>query len=141
MDDTSKLRSLGSGSTEYRYNEPSIDILETFPNRTPDRDYTVELTFSEFTSLCPKTGQPDFATIIIRYVPDLHCVESKSLKLYFFSFRNYGSFMESIVNKIRDDLIFICQPRFLEVVGAFAPRGGIEIQVKSIYGEKPVILG
>ncbi len=133
QDQHSELRTLGSRKTEYKYNEPSTEILETFPNRTPDRDYEVELIFPEFTSLCPKTGQPDFATITIRYTPNLSCIESKSLKLYLFAFRNYRSFMETITNKIRDDLVEVCSPRSLEVISNFNPRGGIAINVTSIF--------
>lgn len=137
MDKTDHLKSLGS-DTKYQYDTPSVGILETFPNRTPDRDYTVELVFPEFTSLCPKTGQPDFATITIRYVPDQLCVESKSLKLYFFAFRSFGAFMESIVNKMRDDLAALLRPRYLEVTGKFNARGGVEIIVTSQFA-KPVL--
>lgn len=131
----SGLKSLGSGKTEYKFSEeePPSDILETFPNRTPERNYTVEFVFPEFTSLCPKTHQPDFATIIIRYIPDVSCIESKSLKLYLFAFRGWGSFMESITNKIRDDLVEVCKPRHLEVISHFNPRGGIAINITSVF--------
>lgn len=132
-DDTSQLRHLGSGQTAPRFAEPSADILDTFDNLYPDRDYVVELTFPEFTSLCPKTGQPDFATIRIRYVPDRLCVETKSLKLYFGAFRNAGCFMESITNRIRDDLVAVLRPRRLTVVGDFNPRGGIHLVVEADY--------
>ena len=134
-DDVSTLRHLGSGpgQSPTAYAEPSADILEAFPNLYPDRDYTVELTFPEFTSLCPKTGQPDFGTIRIRYVPDRLCVETKSLKLYFGAFRNAGCFMESITNRIRDDLVAVLAPRRLTVVGDFNPRGGVHLVVEADY--------
>jgi 7-cyano-7-deazaguanine reductase len=99
-------------------------ILETFANPRPARDYTIEFAFPEFTSVCPVTGQPDFATIIITYVPDELCVEMKSLKLYFFSFRDKGIFYEAVTNQIADDLIATLKPRKLTVVGDFAVRGG-----------------
>lgn len=100
-------------------------LLETFDNPAPDRDYEVVHTAPEFTSLCPVTGQPDFATVAVRYVPDRRCVELKSLKLYFFAFRDRGIFYEAVVNRILDDLVAVVRPRRLEVRGAFAVRGGI----------------
>lgn len=128
----SDLKSLGSGKTDYKYDFPSKSILEFFPNNFPE-DYLVTLTFNEFTSLCPKTGQPDFAKIQIEYIPHYRCVETKSLKLYFFAFRQYGSFMESIVNKIKDDLVEILEPKEIDVIGTFNPRGGIELVVRASY--------
>lgn len=107
--------------------------IETFPNRHPDRDYTIRFDCPEFTSLCPITGQPDFARITIEYVPDQLCIESKSLKLYLGSFRNEGSFAEAITNRIRDDLAAACKPRRLTVTADFTPRGGIAICVKATY--------
>jgi 7-cyano-7-deazaguanine reductase len=101
-------------------------ILETFPNPNPKRDYQIELEFPEFTSMCPVTGQPDFATIRISYVPDRLCVEMKSLKLYFFAFRNKGIFYEAVTNKIADDLVAFLKPRQMTVVGDFAVRGGMK---------------
>ena len=127
-DDVSKLSSLGS-STQYQYQEPHADILETFPNKFSGRPYEVNLIFPEFTSLCPKTGQPDFATITIRYTPDAECIESKSLKLYLFAFRNHGSFMETITNTILQDIVVKCNPIKCTVIGDFAARGGIRIRV------------
>jgi 7-cyano-7-deazaguanine reductase len=100
--------------------------LETFPNPQPKRDYTIAFTCPEFTCLCPKTGQPDFATITIRYVPDRLCVELKSLKLYLWSFRDEGHFHEAVTNRILDDLVKLLRPRSMEVVGDFAVRGGIK---------------
>lgn len=99
-------------------------ILEAFPNPSPQRDYTIQFVFPEFTSVCPVTGQPDFATITVRYVPDRLCVEMKSLKLYYFSYRNKGIFYEAVTNAILDDLVAVLKPRRMTVVGEFAVRGG-----------------
>lgn len=99
-------------------------ILETFPNPRPDRDYEIKFVFPEFTSVCPVTSQPDFATITITYTPDRKCVEMKSLKLYFFSFRNKGIFYEGVVNTILDDLVAVLRPRQMSITGEFAVRGG-----------------
>src|SRR4051794_1360380 len=99
-------------------------ILESFPNPRPERDYEIKFVFPEFTSVCPVTGQPDFATITVRYIPDQRCVEMKSLKLYFFSYRNKGIFYEGVVNTILDDLVAVVDPRYMQVVGDFAVRGG-----------------
>jgi len=133
-DDVSKLTQLGSNKgTNYKYENPSVEILETFSNRNPHRDYVVEFVFPEFTSLCPKTGQPDFAEIVIHYIPDEKCVESKSLKLYFFAYRNFGSFMETITNKILEDLVAVCGPRWMKVQGNFNARGGVIINVTAEY--------
>ena len=105
--------------------DPSV--LEAFPNKHPGRDYWVTFRCPEFTSLCPVTGQPDFATITIRYIPDKKMLESKSLKLYLFGFRNHGDFHEDCVNTIMDDLIRLMRPRYIEVLGDFNARGGISI--------------
>lgn len=130
--DKENLKSLGH-KTEYRQDyDPSV--LETFENQHPDRDYWVEFLCAEFTTLCPITGQPDFAEIQIRYIPDRRMVESKSLKLYLFSFRNHGDFHEDCVNIIMDDLIRLMQPRYIEVKGNFVPRGGIAIHPYANYG-------
>ena len=99
-------------------------ILEAFANPRPGRNYEIRFEFGEFTSMCPVTGQPDFATITVTYVPDQRCVEMKSLKLYYFSFRNKGIFYEAVVNQILDDLVGVLDPVRLEVVGDFAVRGG-----------------
>lgn len=109
---------------EYSYNP---GVLETFVNKHQDNDYFVKFNCPEFTSLCPKTGQPDFATIYISYIPDVEMVESKSLKLYLFSFRNSGDFHEDCINMIGKDLVKLMNPRYLEVWGKFTPRGGISI--------------
>lgn len=122
---------LGSTNTHYVYNNPSIVMLETFDNAYPHRDYITEFEFPEFTSLCPKTGQPDFATIKIQYIPDRRCIETKSLKLYFLAFRQYGSFMETIVNKILEDCTSACDPRWMKVIGYFNARGGTLINVEA----------
>jgi 7-cyano-7-deazaguanine reductase len=107
--------------------------LETFPNPETRRDYTICFTCPEFTCLCPRTGQPDFATISIRYVPDKKCVELKSLKLYLWSFRNEGHFHEAVTNRILDDLVAAVRPRSMEVVGDFFVRGGIHTVVTVSY--------
>jgi len=111
------------------------DILEAFPNKHPDNDYMVTFHCPEFTSLCPKTGQPDFATIVINYIPGPRLVESKSLKLYLFSFRNHGDFHEDCVNIIMKDLQKLMEPRYIEVKGIFTPRGGIAIFPFANYGD------
>lgn len=117
---------LGNQNTKYSdtYNP---EVLETFENKHPGNDYLVRFNCPEFTSLCPKTGQPDFAEIVINYIPDRKMVESKSLKLYLFSFRNTGDFHEDCVNMIMKDLIKLMQPKYIEVIGKFLPRGGISI--------------
>lgn len=112
-----------SALTDEHVREPRT-VLDVFPNPFPDRDYQIEFVFPEFTSVCPVTGQPDFATITLQYVPDRACVEMKSLKLYYYAFRNQGMFYESVTNTIRDDLVAALRPRRLKVVGAFNVRGG-----------------
>ena len=109
--------------------------LELFPNPKPERDYTIRMECPEFTCLCPRTGQPDFATIHIRYIPDALCIELKSLKNYLWSYRNEGAFHEAVVNKILDDLKGACKPRYMEVIGEFYVRGGIQTTVRASYGE------
>ncbi|MFN8790539.1 MAG: preQ(1) synthase [Bdellovibrionales bacterium] len=117
---------LGRSKTEYA-NTYSPDLLEAFANKNPGKIAWTSLVCTEFTSLCPKTGQPDFAKIFINYIADQKMVESKSLKLYLFSFRNHGDFHEDCVQTICDDLVEVLQPRYLEVLGEFTPRGGIAI--------------
>ncbi len=107
--------------------EPSANILETFPNRTPTRNYTIHLDAPEFSSLCPVTGQPDSAHLQICYIPDQLCIETKSLKFYLASFRNQPAFNEVIVNRVLDDIIAVCKPRQIVVSGRFSPRGGIQL--------------
>ena len=108
-------------------------LLETFENQFPARDYEIKIVAPEFTSVCPKTGQPDFGTVTITYTPDKKCVELKSLKFYFQSFRNQGIFYEHVTNTITDDLVAVMQPRFLKVEAAFTPRGGITSTVTVKY--------
>ncbi len=115
---------------------PSRD-LHTFPNPKPERPYEIRFESAEFTCLCPVTGQPDFATIRIRYVADALCVELKSLKLYLWSFRNEGAFHEAVTNQILDDLVALLQPRFMEVEGDFMIRGGIHTLVIARHGKRP----
>jgi 7-cyano-7-deazaguanine reductase len=108
--------------------------LERFDNPNPDRPYEIQFTCPEFTCICPRTGQPDFATIHIRYVPDRHCVELKSLKLYLWSYRDEGAFHEAVTNRILDDLVAATSPRFMEVKGDFLVRGGIHTVVTVRHG-------
>lgn len=133
MRENEGLKKLGSQETSYP-SEYSAELLETFDNKHPDNDYFVKFNCPEFTSLCPITGQPDFATIYISYVPDIKMVESKSLKLYLFSFRNHGDFHEDVVNVIMKDLIRLMNPKYIEVWGKFLPRGGISIDPYCNYG-------
>ena len=125
---------LGNQNTKYSF-DYQPEVLETLDNKHPDRDYWVKFNCPEFTSLCPITGQPDFATIYISYVPDIKMVESKSLKLYLFSFRSHGDFHEDVVNIIMKDLVKLLEPRYLEVWGKFLPRGGISIDPYTNYGK------
>lgn len=129
MSDVKKLTKLGSEKTKYP-TEPNIDILEIFENQHPNNLYLVPFIQErdEFTSLCPKTGQPDHAKMEIIYVPNKKCVESKSLKLYLFSFRNTGEFHEDVCNRIANDLFSLLEPKYLRVYGDFAARGGIAIK-------------
>lgn len=127
-----KLQALGRESRIPENYAP--EVLESFENQHPERDYWVQFNCPEFTSLCPITGQPDFAEIKIMYIPDRRMVESKSLKLYLFSFRNHGDFHEDCVNIIMDDLIKLMEPRYIEVLGLFVPRGGISIHPYANYG-------
>ena len=127
------LKSLGK-KTEYKDNY-APEVLETFENKHPGNDYWVQFNCPEFTSLCPITGQPDFAEIKIAYIPAERMVESKSLKLYLFSFRNHGDFHEDCVNIIMKDLVALMQPKYIEVVGIFTPRGGISIYPYANYGQ------
>ncbi len=124
------------GNAEIKYpTDYAPEILETFANRHPENDYFVKFNCPEFTSLCPITGQPDFASITISYVPFERMVESKSLKLYLFSFRNHGDFHEDCVNTIMKDLIKLTDPKYIEVWGKFTPRGGISIDPYCNYGK------
>ncbi len=125
---------LGKQGVQYGY-DYTPEILEIFENKHPGNDYWVKFNCPEFTSLCPITGQPDFATMYISYVPDKRMVESKSLKLYLVSFRNHGDFHEDVVNIIMKDLIKLMDPRYIEVWGKFLPRGGISIDPYANYGK------
>ena len=123
--DLGELKTLGATVVAPGDYDPSI--LEAFGNRHCERDYWVTFTAPEFTTLCPKTGQPDFATLTIRYIPGKKLVESKSLKLYLFGFRNHGDFHEDVINVIYNDLVKLLKPKYREVYGKFAARGGISI--------------
>ena len=113
-----------------------LKLLETFENEYPNRTYTIVHTAPEFTSLCPKTGQPDFATITLEYIPNKLCVELKSLKVYLNSYRNDGIFFESVTNKILDDLVAVCKPRYILITADFNVRGGISSVVEAEYRSK-----
>lgn len=128
---------LGNQNTKYGF-EYNPKILESFENKHPENDYWVKFNCPEFTSLCPKTGQPDFATIYINYIPNEKMVESKSLKLYLFSFRNHGDFHEDCINKIMKDLIELLEPKYIEVWGKFLPRGGISIDPYCNWGNQSI---
>lgn len=133
--ETEGLSLLGNKKTVYK-DTYAPEVLETFVNKHPENDYMVTFNCPEFTSLCPITGQPDFAKIVINYIPNVKMVESKSLKLYLFSFRNQGDFHEDCVNIIMKDLVKLMEPKYLEVKGIFTPRGGIAIYPFANYGEK-----
>jgi len=135
---TEHLNQLGRKSvlTPQQIEDPK-SILEAFANPKPQRDYEIKFVFPEFTSMCPVTGQPDFATITITYVPDQRCVEMKSLKLYFMAFRNKGIFYEAVTNQILDDLVGALSPRKMTVVGDFAVRGGTAGTVTVTYEAPP----
>lgn len=133
--ETEGLSLLGNKKTVYK-DTYAPEVLETFVNKHPDNDYMVTFDCPEFTSLCPITGQPDFARIKINYIPNIKMVESKSLKLYLFSFRNQGDFHEDCVNIIMKDLVSLMEPKYLEVKGIFTPRGGIAIYPFANYGQK-----
>ena len=128
------LRALGK-ETPVKYDYAPA-LLETFRNQHPENDYWVRFNCPEFTTLCPITGQPDFAEIVIKYIPDELMVESKSLKLYLFSFRSHGDFHEDCVNTVMKDLIKLMNPKYIEVEGRFTPRGGISIWPYANYGRK-----
>ncbi|RKD75636.1 7-cyano-7-deazaguanine reductase [Sinobaca qinghaiensis] len=133
MDD---LTLLGNQQQEGQQFEYDPALLESFDNNHPGTDYFVKFNCPEFTTLCPMTGQPDFATLYISYVPDVKMVESKSLKLYLFSYRNHGGFHEDAINTIVNDLVELMDPRYLEIWGKFTPRGGISIDPYVNYGKK-----
>ena len=133
------LKLLGRSETHYP-SKPKAKTLETFPNRYPERDYWIRFDCEDFTSLCPITGQPDFAKLRIEYVPDKRCIETKSLKFYLASFRNTRSFNEEISNRILEDIVTVCAPRRLRVHGQFAARGGISVTVDASHpDEEPTV--
>lgn len=134
MRDKDNLSLLGNKDVNYDFGY-NPDVLESFSNKHPENDYFVKFNCPEFTSLCPITGQPDFATVTVSYVPDQLLVESKSLKLYLFSFRNHGDFHEDCVNIIMKDLIELLSPKYIEVWGKFLPRGGISIDPYCNFGK------
>ena len=134
MREKENLTLLGNNRTEYR-TDYAPEVLEKFSNKHPDNDYFVKFNCPEFTTLCPITGQPDFGRITISYVPEEFLVESKSLKLYLFSFRNHGDFHEDVTNIIMKDLIKLLSPKYIEVWGRFMPRGGISIDPYCNYGK------
>lgn len=118
------------GNSEAAFpKSPQQATIETFPNPKPARDYSIRLECPDFTSLCPVTGQPDFAEILVEYVPDKLCIETKSLKLYLASYRNVHSFNEHVINSILDDLVEACRPRRIKIEGKFVPRGGLSLSV------------
>lgn len=130
-----ELEGLTLGKKTVYRDDYAPEVLESFTNKHPEHDYFVKFNCPEFTSLCPKTGQPDFANITISYVPDMKLVESKSLKLYLFSFRNHGDFHEDCVNVIMNDLVCLLEPKYIEVWGRFTPRGGLSIDPYVNYGK------
>lgn len=131
-----ELTLLNRNHTEYP-SSPDAAKLETFFNAYPGRDYVIEFDCPEYSSNCPVTGQPDYGHIYVRYIPDQLCIESKALKLYLFSFRNFNTFHEEAVNRILTDLSNACKPRWMEVYGDFMPRGGISIKVRASVGKRP----
>ena len=128
-DQTDHLRVLGTGKLPSPAGEPGSHLLEAFPNIFPQRNYIIRIAYAEFTSLCPVTGQPDFANIVVEYIPDALCVESKSFKLYMTAFRNHNAFMETITNTILSDLWAVLSPRWCRINGIFAARGGTRLHV------------
>ena len=134
MREQGTLTHLGSKHTDYS-TDYDPELLESFDNQHPGNDYFVKFNCPEFTSLCPITGQPDFGRITISYIPNERLVESKSLKLYLFSFRNHGDFHEDVVNVIMKDLIRLLDPKYIEVQGCFFPRGGISIDPYANHGK------
>ncbi len=129
QDQTTHLRNLGTGKMPTVDGAPGLAQLEAFPNCYPDRNYIIQIAYPEFTSLCPVTGQPDFGTIVMEYIPDGKCVESKSFKLYMFAYRNHQSFMETITNTMLDHMWELLEPRWCRIKGIFAARGATHIHV------------
>lgn len=138
--DNRKSEGLSALGNKTKYSmDYAPEVLETFTNKHPENDYWVQFNCPEFTSLCPITGQPDFAEIKIMYLPDEKMVESKSLKLYLFSFRNHGDFHEDCINIIMKDLVKLMDPKYIEVLGVFTPRGGISIYPYANYGRRGTV--
>ncbi len=129
QDTINHLKTLGTGKMPPVQGAPGLMQLEAFPNCYPDRNYIISISYPEFTSLCPVTGQPDFGTIVMEYIPHKKCVESKSFKLYMFAYRNHQSFMETITNSILDHMWELLEPRWCYIKGIFLPRGGTNIHV------------
>lgn len=121
--------------SEFLYDRPRPDLLETFENPYPQRDYEITHVAPEFTSVCPKTGHPDYGTLTLRYVPGDRCVELKSLKLYYQSFRNHGAFYEAVTNEIADVLIELIEPRQFELISEWTPRGGLNSTIAVRFGD------
>lgn len=132
-DSVSHLRYLGTGSLPAPQSGPGPEIFDVFPNRFPDNLYVVSMACPEFTSLCPMTGQPDFATMVLEYIPHEKCVESKSFKLYMFAYRNHQSFMETITNSMLEHVVQVLNPRWARIKGLFTPRGGTRMHVFAEY--------
>ena len=132
-DQTDHLRVLGAHAPGLPEGAPGAHLLETFPNLYPGRPYIVSIAFPEFTSLCPVTGQPDFASIVAEFIPDQRCVESKSFKRYMFAYRSHQAFMESITNAVLDGLTEVLDPLWCRIKGLFAPRGGTQLHVFAEY--------
>jgi 7-cyano-7-deazaguanine reductase len=134
-DGETPFRHLGKGKTDAVYSGPQTAMLDVFANPRPGRRYNIQFETSEFTSLCPVTGQPDFAEIEINYVPGELCLESKSLKLYLLAYRQHPAFAETVTNQILDDLVAVCRPLWMEVKTRFKPRGGIGLNVTAVHEE------
>lgn len=128
-DRTENLKVLGTGRMPALDSGPGTHLLEVFPNRFPDRPYMISFAYPEYTSLCPVTGQPDFGTVVMEYIPGELCVESKSFKLYMFAYRNHQAFMETLTNGVLEDMVSALNPRWCRVKGLFAARGGTHIHV------------
>jgi len=134
-DGDTSFRHLGKAKAEMAYSGPQAAMLDAFANPRPGRRYTIQFETGEFTSLCPVTGQPDFADIEINYVPGELCIESKSLKLYLLAYRQHPAFAETVTNQILDDLVSVCRPLWMEVKARFKPRGGIGLNVTATHEE------
>ncbi len=132
-DSTNNLTVLGTGRIPEPKGGPGVHLLEVFDNKFPQRPYIISFAYPEYTSLCPVTGQPDFGTIVMEYIPHLRCVESKSFKLYMFAYRNHQAFMETLTNTVLDHMVEALEPRWCRIKGLFAPRGATHIHVFAEY--------